>query len=513
MTKDDELIKLGIAMDYPVNWDFEMIVRDLVQNFYDAAGREHFYKEVSYLLKEEEEGLSLCIESEEHDFGYEWLVYIGASTKTGIRNRYVGQYGEGFKFAVLCLVKRYQMEIIMESREWRLVPCIYEEEIGGRMQRMLGYRRTIRRDDGHTRLLLQGIERHFRWVLEEALLHFDYPENPLFGKEICRNDQTAIYERSEMDIPSRDGDRNFKGVLYYNFLARARLPFSMIVCVNGGDDYEEWDGRDSRDRNPFSKETTVRILTKESIHFSPEASFEMLCRMESEWNKLPQELYDFGTWYYLICSLVRNIASDEVQKKRFQNGYRDLVYIERPSPDRSQKKLVSQTQKWWRLNRETRKRQVIPVFRLLGAESLTDWYLEEQNSCFVVPTKTELDRFRLVMEAACACERMELDDGFPELLIDESGKNNYQPELFSKPTYGGRGKPKYKIEKIVMKHSDFEDGSFKRTYVKAVDLLFHRFGTSRSAAVNAMLTRAGTHIMDNREYLMEVRKKWTQLRG
>ena len=43
--QDDKLIKLEIAMDYQVNWEFERILRDLIQNFYDSIGFNMFKNE------------------------------------------------------------------------------------------------------------------------------------------------------------------------------------------------------------------------------------------------------------------------------------------------------------------------------------------------------------------------------------------------------------------------------------------------------------------------------------
>ena len=36
--KREKLIRLGIALDYPVQWKFERVLRDLIQNFYDSIG-------------------------------------------------------------------------------------------------------------------------------------------------------------------------------------------------------------------------------------------------------------------------------------------------------------------------------------------------------------------------------------------------------------------------------------------------------------------------------------------
>jgi len=114
-----------------------------------------------------------------HSFSYEWLTYIGGSTKTG-RDGYAGKYGEGFKIALLCLVK-LGGDAVMSSGSWELRPCEYMEDIGGQKVRMFGYRMKERKDDGFTTLELYGIpasDEHIR-IAREALLEFFYPQNVL----------------------------------------------------------------------------------------------------------------------------------------------------------------------------------------------------------------------------------------------------------------------------------------------------------------------------------------------
>lgn len=59
-----KLIPLHIAMDYPVNWDFERILRDLVQNFYDAIGCERFKEERYRKMTEKKNELSQDVKKE-----------------------------------------------------------------------------------------------------------------------------------------------------------------------------------------------------------------------------------------------------------------------------------------------------------------------------------------------------------------------------------------------------------------------------------------------------------------
>ena len=61
-------INLGIALDYPVNWDFEMILRDLIQNFYDEVDYHQFGKEFRYSYTEENSTYTLEMELRGHPF-------------------------------------------------------------------------------------------------------------------------------------------------------------------------------------------------------------------------------------------------------------------------------------------------------------------------------------------------------------------------------------------------------------------------------------------------------------
>ena len=44
----EKLIRLGIALDYPVKWKFERVLRDLIQNFYDSIGPDRFGEAFHY---------------------------------------------------------------------------------------------------------------------------------------------------------------------------------------------------------------------------------------------------------------------------------------------------------------------------------------------------------------------------------------------------------------------------------------------------------------------------------
>lgn len=175
------LIKLEIAVDYPIEWEFYRVFRD---------------------------------------FSYEWLTYVGGSTKTDKPGAYIGKYGEGFKMSALRIMQMGRMSLTMHSQNWLISPVQYSESIDGQEIAMFGYDYREVPNDGVTRLEIRGINRWYRDVLEEALLDFCYPENELFGPLVGKGEQWELYERSEKIIPCRQYDPNLKGVLYVNLIRK-----------------------------------------------------------------------------------------------------------------------------------------------------------------------------------------------------------------------------------------------------------------------------------------------------
>lgn len=112
-----DLLPLDLAMDYPINWSFPQVLRDFIQNFFDAIGPEKFETEFIYDWHQnaDGDGFDLMMSTDHHPFSYEWLMYVGGSTKTASRGRYIGQYGEGFKMSVLRIMQMGGMTISMHA--------------------------------------------------------------------------------------------------------------------------------------------------------------------------------------------------------------------------------------------------------------------------------------------------------------------------------------------------------------------------------------------------------------
>lgn len=497
------LVPLNIATDYPINWEFKRILRDLIQNFYDAIGYEKFDEEFLYNWKGNQSGgIDIEMKTYGHPFNYEWLAYVGGSTKTDSPGDYIGMYGEGFKMCMLCLERLGWGRVTMESQTWKIEPCRYAEEIEDKKICMLGYELSEREDDGWTKLTLCNVPRYYHGLLSEALLDFFYPQNLLFGEKLYETDEYAIYNRSDVKVPCKNYT-TINGILYCNFLARGRLPFGVILLER----------KDMRKKDSRKREVLEDYEVKESIYhlferMNAQASFIMLEKMEEYWVDMPKKMVDVDTWYYAICQLVRNVSKDGKWVEIFKEKYNDLVYIERKSTDGTRNQLIEQTNKWYLKNKHGR--MVNPIFRLLGASSLVKEYQSIRVVLFEVPSETEMNYIRILFLLVETIFPYKLYDEKPIVVIQKDAKVKCSPLLFARKIYGGQRNDSrvYQLDKLVMSHEDFERGKFVGTLLKFADILIHAYGTTRNAKVNVLLTHFGAACVKHRKILSEYAEVW-----
>lgn len=500
------LIKLEIAIDYPIQWEFCRVFRDLIQNFFDSLAPETFEKKFKYSFELLEDGYHVLMETQENGFSYEWLTYVGGSTKTDASAEYIGKYGEGFKMAVLRIMQMSGMKLTMHSQNWEISPVTYYETIDDRNIPMLGYDYKEVENDGITRLEILGVDEKHKTVLEEALLDFCYPENALFGRLVGRGEDWELYERSEMTIPCRQYDPDLKGILYINNLARGRLDFPVII------NYRTTIPYDSRSRETFDDARTINLLHEVVQKFDATTSFFLLKMFERKWNEYPKDANDINTKYYLTCQLVRNMVSDENVMEAFKCKYKDLVYIDRKTGDAIRNKLIDETKAWSKDNNT--KRIVNPIFRLLGAESLVLAYQNIKASKYKVPSEIEKARADILYKAVNSIIPLGLTDNMPEIVIDEDERGIFNPLLFAEKNYvkiKGQKNKKYEINKLAFKHEDFQDEAHFQSLIKMAEALLHIYGTDRSSTLTVLLTHLGQWILDGADVIKEYEAKWNDI--
>ena len=521
------LIPLGIAMDYRIKWNVHRILRDFIQNFYDSIGHEQFADEFQYEWEIIEERIHIKMRTYGRSFSYEWLTYIGGSTKTG-KHGYAGEYGEGFKVALLCLVK-LGGDAVMSSGNWELRPCKYAEKIEEREINMFGYHMREREDDGFTMLELYGIpasDENIRYV-KEALLEFFYPKNPLLADKIESTEQYAVYARSAVKVPCAE-HADIEGIFYYKYVARGRLPFPAVIHMTEVDrDFDR-----DRSRGILSEATIVGAVYKMAENLSPKASFWMLCQMEGQWKELPVSEKgrpaDLNTWYYVICQLVRNISSESKWIKRFAREYplEKYAYIERSGGDSGRNRLLREAKRWFEQKNkgESRRRLINPIFRLLGVKSVFQEYTEKKNMLYRELDEQEQKRAELLR----ACARMIFsllnnEMPMPKILLHAEKKNRkdwsylqygilpYAETKTIRVFSGNRGNRyiKYQVEEIVMEEEDLSaETEFQQALLKYLGACVHMYGAERSERSNGVLTYIGAILYHFKDKVEEYEGRW-----
>ena len=168
---EEKLIPLNLIFTYPVRWSQYKVLRDFIQNFYDAVNHNNWVERFSYKLEQD----TLIMEAYDVSFSYDWLIHIGASTKQNKENQYAGYFGEGFKIASLCAYRDYNWQITMMSKDWELRVTTSHIEVDNVDIQSLAY--LVRKTDRvkqNSILTLRPFSQRDMEIFHSALLSFYY---------------------------------------------------------------------------------------------------------------------------------------------------------------------------------------------------------------------------------------------------------------------------------------------------------------------------------------------------
>ncbi|MDO5392895.1 MAG: hypothetical protein Q4F24_17660 [Eubacteriales bacterium] len=349
--------RLNLVMTYPVHWMKHEVMRDYIQNFFDAVGYERFLEDFSHTYDEERHILTM---SAEKGFSMEWLLYIGASSKRGKRTgEQIGRYGEGFKIASLVAYRDFHYDIVMESKEWRIHVIQQEDIIDGKSVKVLSYEIEDRVFGENSVLILKNVEKEDYQTFLKAMNGFFYEGNPTFGKIIAKTDDYAIFSLSE-------GAFAKEGALFAGRLKRAELKVPLIVC-----NHRYRSVMDGRDREPYCKWEIEECLEDVLEELEPKAAYTVLCQSERYWNKSRKKQRYSINWEKLIVILIERVMPDKTLIVQFYQDYgEDLIADFEISGCGNRRR---QALNWLHRSAEYQKRRlVISEFQELGIPGLND---------------------------------------------------------------------------------------------------------------------------------------------
>ncbi len=304
-----ETVKLNILTTYPVKWTVNSVMRDFIQNFYDSIGYEKFSEGFKYKYKSE----VLTMEGDS-SFDFDWLCYLGTSTKRTSGKHTAGKFGEGFKVASLVAYRDYGYSITMESKDWRLKVTEEDEEIDGKRVKCLAYKKTKRKDDGSSRLILRNVTQEHFDDFKTSIKGFFYNDNPVLGRCIYFNRGYGVYERS--------GSKN--GIVFAQYQDRYHIDDFPFVITNR--EYEP--SRDDRDRSEFRGSEAGKCVLETISKMTDDSAYDFLVHLRKHWSyNRKYQAFDIGS---VIDALIYKVSKSKKRCEDFVEQFGEEIVADFP---------------------------------------------------------------------------------------------------------------------------------------------------------------------------------------
>ena len=509
MEKTSKIIPLNIVYTYPVHWDSFHILRDYVQNFYDSVPIDQWSKRFQYEFRDG----TLVMRVEDSTFSYEWLLHIGASTKTNSDEKHAGYFGEGFKIASLCALRDKHWAIRMSSGKWSINVICTDQTIDGQNVKMLAYDLTESETSiPKSELILQGVSIADFNIFKTALKSFYHPENELLGEKIWENCDGAVYTRSKEQYDNElpyNYNYGRKGIVFCGYQIRGSNPFDLVVCLH---DFEQND----RERDSLLDIEVVTVFKRMSALLPAQASFKIVEKMKRVWISNSTDRFDFESWAPVLRRLLYNILYSSEYCKKFKDKYPNLLYLY-PTLSKIQMNWRQEARCWYKKVHD-KYTLVGEPFSLLGYSSLEDEC--RRNGGLVkdddIHTEIEKNCF-LILEDTC--KKLFADffiaDPWPTHKIITNPKATYHGMA---TIYKNKRKQfnkmhlciKNKIDCVYLKQSIINPEKFYDGLSTYVHEMSHMFGGDASENFSLGLTLAMEILLQNTAIVKSAHQKWRQ---
>lgn len=504
---ETRLIPLNLVYDYPVYWDRYKVLRDFVQNFYDALPWREWEQRFSSSIVD---GV-LTLNAADVGFSYDWLLHIGASTKRTDPAGFAGHFGEGFKIASLCALRDQGWRVQLRSRDWALEVTTTGLTVDGHRLESLAYavqHYAVAQSD--TELRLTPFDDPD--LLQAVLLSFYYPDNPLLGAAIWESEHCAVYHRSMAAKPKgypRSTNYAGNGIVFASHQALGSFPHPLVFCRH---DFRHQD----RERNYFFRMDVVDLIQQTVRDLPPGPSAEVLTALRQRWNHKPQKRHDFESWHRVIRKLVTNIAASSEETAAWRRAYPDLMVVSQvKKTDIVGTNRRHQALDWWRSHGGKSSRLVQEAFSQLGYPTVEEAC--ESAGGFSEPREPDaFERSRIQLLEALACRLA--PDLFAQIapppcrIIDNEAaiwdgmascvRLSDEPRRF-------HGIPvRYGLPFVALKRSLLEEESLGNALSTYLHEIAHVFGGDRSVAFSEALTQLLAAVSNHADLIGEWRGQW-----
>lgn len=201
----------AVTSAWGVDWDEQLIARDLMQNFFDA-NRAQLDKIVVAVRDD------LVRVSAPAEFALRHLFYLGSEKGEDD----IGKYGEGFKAATICILRRGGTFVAAASGKEGVVIRLSEEPAPGTNLFPLVYDfYDLEQPVAGSVLLIDGAWRELSRAMQLGLMEFFHEGNPLIGPPLMGTGREFQLFRSTTEA----------GHIFYRNLRRGDIPDLPVVLV------------------------------------------------------------------------------------------------------------------------------------------------------------------------------------------------------------------------------------------------------------------------------------------
>lgn len=508
-----KLISLNIILDYPVKWSKYKVLRDFIQNFYDALTWGNFNKGFSYQLYPEN---TLTLTSENTGFSYEWLLHMGASTKRESPEKYAGYFGEGFKVAALCALRDFGWRVRLSSQDWLLEVTTSKLVVDDNILESLAYRlELLPICSSNTVMAISNIDDNGFEIFKAALYSFYYPQNPLIGATLWENEDASICYRTinkkPGHYPTSYGNFLGDGIVFGSYQALGSLSIPIVFSLHN---YSIKD----RDREFVSEIDVVNIVTGVVQLVPPEVALIVLPYFKKYWHTYPKEKYGHSSYYTVVKNLVKRIYISSDQTEAFMRENPNLLVVNYiKNSDMFTKNRRTQALSWLKVQCN-RYILVQDSFAYLGYPTLED-ECERYGGFSVVDTPGMEDRMYIDLIEETVAELL-VSDFYPEKLPqckiisndDASwmGMANCKKLNQTKTNVTGL-KLKYSLSFVAIKKHLLKRDCFEEAFTTYLHELCHCFGGESSVNFNRALTEVISILLKNPEKVTRARDRWREL--
>jgi len=255
--KKSRTIRLNILRSYGVRWDAQTLVRDLLQNFFDASTD---FEGVT--IDVDRARRVVRIEGPE-PFHLDLVKYIGATTKA--KGGFAGQFGEGFKICTLVALRDFDLRVLAGAGTWRIEPTFKKVRVGEE----LVYQQTRGPELPGSFVELQGCSPEFMDLITEGKRFFRWSGNPSFGECLYSDGDVHVYRKARG-----------AGELYYGKQLRAELymmPYAFCL------DSTLKNIRRDRDRRNLKTNQVRVVLNELGTRLPLEVGMKIVNELEHRW--------------------------------------------------------------------------------------------------------------------------------------------------------------------------------------------------------------------------------------